>query len=270
MANALRSMTRRREPVFGTFVAEFDTPGMGHILAAAGCDFAFLDMEHSSITIDRIKSSVRYYEAAGVPLIVRPPSKAYANVAGVMDAGAEGICLPCVGSADEARHLVSMVKYPPQGGRGIGIQLAHDRYRAGDAAAKIKAANRRSCVILQIESAEGAANVDAIAATPGVDALWIGHFDLSASLGLPGQFDHADFQAAVRRTAKACKKHKISLGMIAGSPEHGLALIRQGFNLISYSGDVWLLRDALAAGITAMREGLKKRRRPAVKRKPKS
>jgi len=60
VANALRSMTRRREPVFGTSIAEFDTPGMGHILAAAGCDFAFLDMEHSSITIDRIKSSVHY------------------------------------------------------------------------------------------------------------------------------------------------------------------------------------------------------------------
>ena len=102
------------------------------------------------------------------------------------------------------------------------------------------------------------------------ERLWIGHFDLSASLGLPGQFDHADFQAAVRRTAKACKQHKISLGMIAGSPEQGLALIRQGFNLISYSGDVWLLRDALGAGITAMRDGLNKRRRPAVKRKPKS
>lgn len=270
MANALTAMTRRREPVFGTFVAEFDTPGMGHILAAAGCDFAFLDMEHSSITVDRIKSSVRYYEAARVPLIVRPPSKAYANVAGVMDAGAEGICLPCVNTGEEARHLVAMVKYPPVGGRGIGLQLAHDRYRAGDPAAKIKAANRRSCVILQIESAEGAANVDAIAATPGVDALWIGHLDLSASLGIPGQFDHPDFHAAINRTVKACKKHKRSLGIIAGSSEHGLALIRQGFNLISYSGDVWLLRDALAAGLTEMREGLKKRRRPAAKRKAKS
>jgi 2-dehydro-3-deoxyglucarate aldolase/4-hydroxy-2-oxoheptanedioate aldolase len=163
-----------------------------------------------------------------------------------------------------------MVKYPPQGGRGIGVQLAHDRYRAGDAAAKIKAANRRSCVILQIESADGVANVDAIAATPGVDALWIGHFDLSASLGIPGQFDHADFQSAITRTAKACKKHGRSLGMIAGSPDHGLALIRQGFNLISYSGDVWLLRDALGAGITAMRDGLKKRRRSAAKRKKKT
>jgi 2-dehydro-3-deoxyglucarate aldolase/4-hydroxy-2-oxoheptanedioate aldolase len=270
MANALRTMTKRRTPVFGTFVAEFDTPGMGHILAAAGCDFCFLDMEHSGFTVDRIKRSVRYYEAAGVPLIVRPPSKAYGDVAGTMDAGAEGICLPCVDSGAEARHLVAMVKYPPEGGRGIGLQLAHDNYRAGDAATKIRAANRRSCVILQIESAKGAENVDAIAATKGVDALWIGHFDLSASLGIPGQFDHPDFRAAVKRTAKACEKHGRSLGILCGSPEHGLDLIRQGFNLIGYSGDAWLLRDALGAGITAMREGLKKKRRRAPDNRKKS
>ena len=252
-------MIRRREPAFGTFVGEFDTPGMGHILAAAGCDFAFLDMEHSGLTLASVKGAVRHYEAAGVALIVRPPSKAYDHIARVLDTGAEGVCLPCVGSAEEARAIVASAKYPPAGERGIGLQLAHDNYARGEVAAKLAAANRRSCVVLQIESAEGAENADAIAAVPGVDALWIGHYDLSASLGIAGQFAHPDFLAAVRRAIDACKRHRRGLGMVVGSPEQGLDMIGAGFNLIAYSGDVWLLRDALSAGIDAMRDGARVR-----------
>ncbi len=267
---SLKAMARARAPVFGTFVVEFDTPGMGHILAAAGCDFVFHDMEHSGFGIESVKRSLRYYEAAGVRVIVRPPSKAYHHIATVLDAGAEGVCLPMVGSAAQAEEIVACVKYPPAGARGIALQVAHDHYTAGVPAEKMRAANRRTCVVPLIETAEGVANVDAIAAVKGVDMLWIGHFDLSASLGSPGQFDHPDFKAAVRRVLRASAKHDLSLGMIAGSAEHGLALIKSGFNFICYSGDVWLLRDNLRAGIEGMRAGLARRRKTATKGKRKT
>jgi 2-keto-3-deoxy-L-rhamnonate aldolase RhmA len=259
LPKTLRSLLRRREPAFGTFVGEFDTPGMGHILANAGCDFAFLDMEHSGFTLAAIKSAVRYYEAAGVSLIVRAPSKSHDHISRVLDAGAEGVCLACVGTPDEAREIVAAAKYPPAGARGIGLQLAHDDYARGAVAAKLAAANRQTCVLLQIESAEGAENAEAIAAVAGVDALWIGHNDLSASLGIAGQFAHPDFLTAVRRVIAACAKHRRALGMVVGSPEQGLDMIGAGFNLITYSGDAWLLRDALAAGIAAMRDGARAR-----------
>ena len=261
-ARSLRAMARARAPVFGTFVVEFDTPGMGHILAAAGCDFVFLDMEHSGFGIETVKRNLRYYEAAGLPTLVRPPSKAYHHIARVLDAGAEGVCLPMVGTAEEAAEIVDCVKYPPAGQRGIALQVAHDHYTAGVPAEKMRAANRRTCVVLQIESAEGAANVDEIAAVKGVDALWIGHFDLSASLGIPGQFEHKDFRAALRRTVHVCQRRRKSLGIVVANVEQGLSMIKDGFNFIGYSGDVWLLRDALRAGIDGMRSALARRGRP--------
>lgn len=253
---SLKSLLRGRNPCFGTFVAELDSPGMGHILAAAGADFAFLDMEHSGFGIESIKRSLRYYEAAGVPVFVRPPSDVYNHISRVLDAGAEGVCLPMVGSAAQAEAIVACAKYPPQGLRGVGLQLMHDRFTPGVPKDKLAAANRRTCVILQIETAHGVENVDAIAAVKGVDMLWIGHFDLSVSLGVPGQFDHKDYEAAIRRVIKACRDNNLALGMIAGDVDQGIRMMKDGFTCLSYSVDAWLLRDGLKAGIDGLRSGI--------------
>ena len=103
-----------------------------------------------------------------------------------MDMGAEGLMLPMVGNVEEARHILKSMKYTPEGRRGVARQVSHDRYRPGAVVDKFVAANRRSTFFCQIETAEGVENVDAIAALPGVDCLWVGHFDLSVSLGVPG------------------------------------------------------------------------------------
>src|SRR6516165_3860199 len=208
MARAdLKQMTRTPEAKLGHFIVEFATPGIGHILKQAGCDFALFDLEHSGFSFETVKSAARYFEAAELPAIVRVPSKEYHHIARTCDMGAEGIMLPMVGSAAEARRIVDSIKYTPDGRRGVALQVAHDRYRPGTVGDKFAAANRRTTVFCQIETAEGVDNAEALAALPGVDCLWVGHFDLSVSLGVPGQFGSKKFTDAVARVAAAADKH---------------------------------------------------------------
>ena len=234
---------------------EFATPGIGHILKSAGCDFVLFDLEHSGFGFETVKSAIRYFEAADLPTIVRVPSKEYHHIARAMDMGAEGLMLPMVGNAEEARHILSSMKYGPEGARGVALQVSHDRYRPGSVVDKFVAANRRSTFFCQIETAEGVENVEAIAALPGVDCLWVGHFDLSVSLGVPGDFASKIFTDAIARVCAAARKHGKSVGRLVPTVELGIDLYGQGFDFICYSGDVWVLHDALKQAIDRLREG---------------
>jgi 2-keto-3-deoxy-L-rhamnonate aldolase RhmA len=251
--HGLKELAGTRAAKFGHFIVEFATPGIGHILKSAGCDFVLFDLEHSGFSFETVKSAVRYFEAADVPMIVRVPSREYHHIARACDMGAEGVMLPMVGSAAEARHIVDAIKYTPDGRRGVALRVAHDRYRPGTVADKFIAANRRTTVFCQIETAEGVDNAEALAALAGVDCLWVGHFDLSVSLGVPGQFESKTFNDAIARVVAAAKKHNKALGRLVATVEQGVELYAKGFDFICYSGDVWVLHDALAEAIVKLR-----------------
>ena len=253
----LKEMTRSKELKVGNFIVEFATPGIGHILKAAGLDFAFFDMEHSGFSFETLKSAIRYFEAAGVPVIVRVPAQENDMLARACDMGAEGLIAPMISTPEQAQRMVDSVKYHPEGKRGVGLQMAHDNYRAAPVTEALANANKRTTVICLIETADGAKNVDAIAAIDGVDALWVGHFDLSVSLGIPGDFANPKFEAAMDRIIAAAKKHGKSLGRLVPNTEQGISYWKQGFDFICYSGDVWVLRDGLAAAAKTIREGAK-------------
>jgi 2-keto-3-deoxy-L-rhamnonate aldolase RhmA len=251
----LKAMAATRSPKLGTFIVEFATPGIGHILKSAGCDYVLFDLEHSGFSFETVKSAVRYFEAASLPAIIRVPSREYHHIARALDMGAEGLMLPMVGNADEVRHIVNSMKYHPAGKRGVALQVAHDRYRPGSVADKFIAANNRTTLFCQIETAEGVENAEAMAAIDGVDCLWVGHFDLSVSLGIPGEFDHPTFKAAIEKTVAAAKKHNKSLGRLVPTVELGVELYAQGFDFVCYSGDVWILHAALQDAIGKLRDG---------------
>src|SRR5262245_21994830 len=111
----LKGMARNRAPKLGHFVVEFATPGIGHILKSAGCDFVLFDLEHSGFGYETVKSALRYFEAADLPAIVRVPSQEYHHVARAMDMGSEGLMVPMVGNAEQARRIVDAMKYDPAG-----------------------------------------------------------------------------------------------------------------------------------------------------------
>lgn len=249
----LKDMARSRALKLGHFVVEFATPGIGQILKAAGCDYVLFDTEHSGFGYETVKSALRYMQAADLPAIVRVPSTEYHHIARAADMGAEGIMLPMVGTAAQAGQIVDCMKYYPQGHRGVALGVAHDRYLQGPVAEKLAAANEFTTLIVQIETSEGVDNADAIAAVDGVDCLWVGHFDLSCSLGIPGQFDHPDFLDAIARVTAACGKHDKAMGRLVPTVEDGVQLYGDGFDFICYSGDVWVLQAAVRAALDDIR-----------------
>ena len=251
----LKQMAADRDLKVGHFIVEFATPGIGQIIKAAGCDFALLDTEHSGFGYETMKSVLRYTQAADLATIVRVPSKAYHHIARAMDMGAEGIMVPMVNSADEARQILDSMKYVPQGRRGVALQIAHDRYLPGPVLDKLAAANRFTTLFAQIETRAGVDNADEIAALDGVDCLWIGHFDLSCSLGIPGEFGHKDFKDAVAAVTRACRRHKKALGRLVPTVEEGVRLYKSGHDFICYSGDVWALLGAVTEAVGSIRKG---------------
>jgi 2-keto-3-deoxy-L-rhamnonate aldolase RhmA len=252
----LKAMTRSRALKVGHFVVEFATPGIGHILANAGCDFVLFDCEHSGFGHETIKSALRYFEAARLPAIVRVPSKEYHHIARAADMGAEGIMLPMVDDAAQAKAILDCLKYTPEGRRGVALGIAHDAYSGGPVLEKLARANERTTLFCQIETAAGVENAFEIAAVEGVDCLWVGHFDLSAALGIPGRFEHPRFLEAIERVARACREHGKACGRLVPDVATGIDYWRRGFDFLCYSGDVWALQAAVKAGVEGIRAGI--------------
>lgn len=244
--------------MIGHLVTEFATPGIGHMLANAGCDFAALDMEHSGLGLETIRALIRYCEAAGLPALVRPPSSDPALVAQVLDAGAEGVMLPMVESAAQAARLAGAARYAPTGTRGVAAGIARDRYRrpSGPMSQALARANAETLVLPIIESAAGLEAVEAIAATPGVDGLIIGHGDLSVSLGLADDPRGAAMRAAEARVAAAARANGRMLAGVCGDAAQGAALRSAGFGVLILGADTATYQGALTTGVAALRKAL--------------
>jgi len=236
----------------GTMVFEFNTTGVGRIAAVAGAEFVIYDMEHTGWSIETIRMLMATTRAAETVPMVRVPATQYHLLSRPLDVGAMGLMVPMVEDEAQAELIVRSAKYYPDGGRGTAFGVAHDDYAGGDVAAKMASANAEGMLIAQIETAKGVENADAIAAVEGIDCLWIGHFDLTQSLGIPAQFDHPRFQEAVDAVVAAAAAHGKSAGIMAGNVEVGREWIRRGFRAIAYSGDLWIYQQALAEGIAAL------------------
>lgn len=238
----------------GTMVFEFNTPGIARIIAEAGADFLIYDMEHTGWSVETIRSLLATARAASLVPLARVPTTEYDFIARVLDMGALGVMVPMVESAEQARVIAAAAKYPPVGRRGAAFGVAHDDYTGGDILAKIESANREGLMIAQIETAAGLKNVDAIAATPGIDVLWIGQFDLSISLGIPGQFTNPELIGAMDAVVAACRRHGKVAGIMAPDLDTGRELLKQGFRMLAYSGDLWVYQAALRAGLAELRQ----------------
>ena len=238
---------------FGTMVFEFTSAGLPAILTAAGADYVLYDMEHSGISMAEMKLQLAHARGLGLVPIVRPPAKTYDSVARLLDLGAMGLMLPMVESRAEAEEIVAWTRYPTDGVRGAMFGGAHDDYAGGDIAEKIRMAHERTLVLAMIETAKGVENVDEIVGVPGIDAAHLGQFDLSLSLGIPGQTGHARIEAAIDQLLQACERQGKTPACMAPTVEIGRDWLRRGFRMVSYSYDIGLLTDRLQEGLTALR-----------------
>jgi 2-keto-3-deoxy-L-rhamnonate aldolase RhmA len=249
--NALKRRLAAGGTALGSMVFEFFTPGIARILANAGAEFVMYCMEHTGAGYETLKPQFALCRALGVAPLARVPATEYHFVARALDCGALGVMVPLVDTREQAERIVSFTRYPPQGRRGAAFGFAHDDYQAGDIAEKMRAIHDRTLVICMIETRSGLENVDAIAAVEGVDVLWLGHFDLTNFLGIPGQFSHPQYREAVLRIVQAARKHGKSAGYMAASAELGREYLAHGYRMIATGTDQGLLQDATARLITA-------------------
>jgi 2-dehydro-3-deoxyglucarate aldolase/4-hydroxy-2-oxoheptanedioate aldolase len=237
----------------GTMMFEFNTTGIGRIASNAGAEFAVYDMEHTGWEVESIRMLIATTPRPKLVPIVRIPTTQYHFVSRTLDMGAMGIMAPMVESADEARLLVQSAKYPPIGRRGAAFSIAHDEYRTDPIPEIVRSSNDEVLLIVQIETVNGLKNLDDIAKVPEIDVLWIGLYDLSNSMGIPGQMQHPDVQNAIDRVIAACHKNGKVPAVLVTSVEEGRAQIARGFRLVAFGGDVWIYQSALKAGLAALR-----------------
>jgi 2-dehydro-3-deoxyglucarate aldolase/4-hydroxy-2-oxoheptanedioate aldolase len=238
---------------FGAMIFELFSPGLPQICKNAGADFILYDMEHTGLGLETLKTQFAICSGIGITPLVRVPRGEYHFIARALDVGAMGIMVPMVGTAQEAEDIVSCTRYPPLGRRGAAFGFAHDGYQGGDVVQKMAALHARTMVIPQIETAEGLANVEAIAAVDGVDALWVGHFDLTNFMGIPGQFEHADYLGGIARVVRACESHGKSAAFLATDDAWARDYAAKGFRLMAFGIDQLMLQAALKSGLDVLR-----------------
>lgn len=237
----------------GHMILEFGSRGQAQMLDQVGLDFVIIDQEHSSFTVSQVADMIAWFKATSIAPFVRIPQIEYHLIARLMDAGALGVMVPNVKTGEQAKAIVDAVKYAPLGQRGVIMGSAHTDYAAVDPPGFMAYANQNTTIICQIESTEGLDNLEAIATTPGVDILWVGHFDLTQSMGIPGQFQHADFLAGLKNVVATCQKHQLGIGIQPGSIAQAREWQDLGFNVISYSADLSVYLGAMQQAIAELR-----------------
>jgi 2-keto-3-deoxy-L-rhamnonate aldolase RhmA len=224
---------RQNDLLFGTMLT-LPSPEIAEMISSCGYDWLFMDGEHGNLsTLDwkRMLQAVAGRSAA----IIRVATNSEREIKKILDIGADGIIAPQVNTADEARHVVACCKYPPQGIRGVGLARAQGYGR--NFTDYMKTANVSIAVIIQAEHIDAVNNIDEIVEVDGIDAVFIGPYDLSASMGLMGQVDHPEVMEAIDRVGRACQRRDISLGYFGTTAESVQDYVSKGYHLICAGTD---------------------------------
>jgi len=252
--NTVKEKLARGECAYGTMIFEFNTTGIGRIVGEAGAEFVVYDMEHTGWSIETIRMLIATTQSSKALPMVRVPATQYHLLSRPLDLGAMGLMIPMVEDEAQARTIVRSAKYYPEGGRGAAFGVAHDNYTTAPVTEVMVSANKEGFIIAQIETVSGIENCEAIAAVEGIDCLWVGHFDLSQSMGIPAQFDHPEFLKAIEKVAKACDKHGKTAGVMVNNAEGARVWKGLGYRAFAYLGDVWLYQNALTQGLRELKE----------------
>lgn len=242
---ATRELILNGRPTIGSWLQLAD-PALTEMMARAGFDWLAIDMEHTTTSVESMGRMVRIADLAGIPVLVRLSSHSPTLIKRALDAGARGIIAPMVNTAAEAEAIVAASYYPPRGSRGVGLARAQGyglefaTYRDGGAADLV--------VIAQVEHIDGVQNLAEILAVDGIDGFFVGPYDLSGSLGHPGEFDHPDVQAALEEVSR----HISASGKVAGIHvvEPDTAKLQEaleaGYRLVGLASEMLILAHQLS------------------------
>jgi len=248
----LKRLIEERGTAFGCWL-NLASPLAAEIVALAGYDCVLIDMEHGPGSVLDALSLMQAVQGADPVPLVRVPWNDPVALKRVLDIGAGGVMIPAVDGPDEAEAAVAACRYPPRGARGMAAGIVRASGYGAAWQDYARHAHERLLLMCQIESAEAIGNAAAVAAVDGVDLLFVGPFDLSASLGYLGEPDHPDVRAMIGKVERAAKAAGKLLGGIP-TPERGAAeLVAAGYDVVLADADLALLRDSARASVERLR-----------------
>ena len=251
MKESFRTRLKRKEPLLGTLLT-LPSPDLAEVFALTGLDWLFLDLEHS--TMDASAAQAILQAVAGrVDCLIRVPLNDEVWIKKALDTGATGIIVPQVNTVEEAERVVRYSRYPPLGARSVGLARAHG-YGA-DLQGYLSRANAEVVVVVQAEHILAVQNIEALAAVDGIDAILVGPYDLSNSMGLVGQVEHPEVQAAISQVRQVCQGRGLPLGIFTASIERAVAFITQGYSLLAVSTDALLVSQSVKEIIQKLKVG---------------
>lgn len=249
MTGKFRQLLRSGKMLWGTLVS-LPTPEITEILVDTGYDWLFIDMEHAPLEVRDVQ---RILQAGGDAIagIIRLPANDPVWIKKALDIGPAGIMLPLVNTAEDAHNAVRWSKYPPQGTRSVGVGRVH--HYGARLQETIDTINDSVAVIVQVEHIQAVENIDEIASVKGVDAVLIGPYDLSASMGIPGKVGDPAVKTAIEKVRLACQKNNMPLGIFTASIEFARECARNGFNLVAVGTDTLMLVDSSRRMLTELK-----------------
>lgn len=238
--------------VIGTWMS-LSSPAVAEIMASSGFDLVVIDLEHSVISIAEAGDLIRVIELAGSAPIVRVSSNDRVQIKRVLDAGAEGIIIPMITNEDEVLAAADSMFFPPNGNRGVGLGRAQ-KYGPGFRE-YFQGCRERLTLIAQIEHRDALSNLEQIFGSGLVDGYIVGPYDLSCSLGVPGQFEHPDLLSAMARINESAKRHNVPGGLHIVEPDVELmeSSINDGHRMVIYSVDFRILEKSLSDAVRRLR-----------------
>lgn len=234
----LRERLAAGETVIGTMLSEIYVPNIMRLIKNQGFDFVLIDGEHGYFDDTQIANLTAVADGVGLPVLVRTATCDRAVITRLMDIGVRGILLSSTESVEDARHLADLCRYAPDGSRSVSTFRAHTGYQHADMRTLMDAANRRTLVLVQIESAHAAAIADQLMAIPGVDGAVIGPNDMSQDMGILGQYHHPQMVHAIKTTIEAARKAGKWSGIITANPELLEDAKKLGMNFFSIGSEL--------------------------------
>ncbi len=260
--NKLRDLYAAGKPAIGTFFSSGNA-AMMECLGYTGLDFAVIDTEHGPFDTETMQDLIRAAEHAGLVPVVRIADVTHKEIQRAADCGAQGLIIPCLRSLDDFKKAVDLAKYAPAGnrgfikGRGAGFGCAD--WTKGPLKEYFAKSNEKLMLIPQCETVEALEQIEEIAALPSVDGIFIGPFDLSTTMGIPGQFTNPEFLAAEQRVKKACEAAGKPCYILSMTEEEGSRLLNEGYAGVAHSLDFAMFTDAYTKTVKAIRDGLEKK-----------
>lgn len=253
---SLKNKLNNNQLTLGSWVT-IGHPAVVDIMASAGFEWLVIDMEHTSIDLTTAHNLIATIQANGMKALVRVSKNEEVIIKRILDMGADGIVVPMVKSIADALEAIDYAKYPPVGKRGVGLFRAQ-KYGLGFDDYK-KWVNEELVIIAQIEHIEAVENIEEIIKTDGIDGIIIGPYDLSGSMGYPGEYHRDDVKKAIEHVLDECEKNNFPSGfhVIESDPSKLQERISQGCTFLAYSLDFFFLGDSARDGMKKIRDGVK-------------